>query len=100
MTTTLPERLRGCNALKTKVDADELLLIQSDLRQNLFGPLRARNQAPALFSIAAQMYILEVPEWKELVHYRGKTLGVSLQRLARIVESVPEYVRQALNNER
>ena len=100
MTTTLPERLRNCNALKTTADADELLLIRGYLRQDLFGPLRARNLAPALFSIAAQMYIFEVPEWKELVHSRGKTLGISLQRLAQIVESVPEYVSQALNNER
>ena len=60
----------------------------------------ASNKSSAIFSTAAELMVLGHRDWKTYVYTAGRKYGVSRYEGNNTIAKLPEYVRQALNNER
>ena len=74
--------------VKREGDEFEMLMMQTELVDELNKPIKSGSRNNTLFAIAMKMKAAGVPDWEDLVMDRGTQVGLDLTEIARLVANV------------
>lgn len=58
---------------------------------DLNKPIPAGRRNTTLFAIGSQMYMAQVPGWKQLVHARALVLGLGINESDKLIANIEKY---------
>lgn len=88
------KREQGANKIKdvlASYDMEEIILMQSNLLDELQKPIPAGRRNNTLFALASQLKQGEVPNWQEAVINRATQLKLSQTEAEKIVQNAERY---------
>jgi len=72
-------------------DPMEVALMQDNLVTDLNKPIPAGRRNTTLFAIGSQMFLGQVPGWKQLVHDRALALGLDIDEADKLITNIEKY---------
>ena len=72
-------------------DPLEVAIMQDQLITDLNKPIPAGRRNTSLFAIGSQMYLAQVPGWRQLVHDRALALGLDLDEADKLISNIEKY---------
>ena len=66
-------------------------MMQDQLIADLNKPIPAGRRNTSLFAIGSQMFLGQVPGWKQLVHDRALALGLDLDEADKLIANIERY---------
>ena len=72
-------------------DPLEVAMMQDQLIADLNKPIPAGRRNTSLFAIGSQMFLGQVPGWKQLVHDRALALGLDLDEADKLIANIERY---------
>ena len=66
-------------------------MMQDTLITDLNKPIPSGRRNTTLFAIGSQMYLGQVPGWKQLVHDRALALGLDLEEADKLLTNIEKY---------
>lgn len=72
-------------------DPLEVALMHDALITDLNKPIPAGRRNTTLFAIGSQMYMAQVPGWKQLVHDRALALGLDIDESDKLIANIEKY---------
>jgi len=72
-------------------DPLEVAMMQDQLIADLNKPIPAGRRNTSLFAIGSQMFLGQVPGWKQLVHDRALALGLDLDEADKLISNIEKY---------
>ncbi len=72
-------------------DPTEVALMHDALITDLNKPIPAGRRNTTLFAIGSQMYMAQVPGWKQLVHDRALALGLDIDESDKLIANIEKY---------
>ena len=72
-------------------DPTEIAMMQDELITDLNKPIPSGRRNTTLFAIGSQMYLGQVPGWKQLVHDRALALGLDIDESDKLIANIEKY---------
>ena len=72
-------------------DETEILMLQTELLDELAKPIPAGKRNTTLFAIGIKLKEAEVPDWENKLHARGTKIGLPADEVDRIVNNVGKH---------
>jgi hypothetical protein len=75
----------------TTLDETEILIMHSELIDELAKPVPAGRRNNTLFAIGSKLKLAEVPDWEEKVRDRAEELGLDINEAEKLINNISNY---------
>lgn len=72
-------------------DEEEVLMLQTELEDELSGPIAPGKRNNTLFAIGSKMKNAQVPDWEKKVSARATDLGLDAAECAKLIGNIDRY---------